>query len=62
MKNEKPTKVRVKSSKEIYYTFKSWPSKEIDGVEFISVVKSVPSQSQTQVLHLLRRDSLENVK
>ena len=58
----KPTKLRVISSKEIYYTFKHWPSKEIDGVEFVSVVKEEPSQTKTQVAHWLRRDSLEIVK
>jgi predicted RND superfamily exporter protein len=36
--------------------------KEIDGVEFVAGVKSQPSQELTQVIHYLRKDSLELVK
>lgn len=55
-------KVRVKATKEIYYTFKQWPTKEIEGVEFIGVNKFEPSQSRTQVMHYLRKDTLEYLK
>jgi len=55
-------KVRVKATKEIYYTFKSWPTREIEGVVFIGVNKFEPSQSRTQVIHYLRKDTLEYLK
>ena len=55
-------KVRVRTNQEIYYTYSHWPTKEIDGVEFISVVKQIPSNQQKQPLHLMRKDSLEYVK
>ena len=60
--NDIPTKVRVISSKDIYYTYKHWPSKDIDGVEFIGVVKTEPSHSKTQSVHYMRKDSLEYMK
>ena len=60
--NAKPIKVRVKVNNEIYYTFKHWPSKEIDGVEFIGVNKFEPSQNRTQTIHYLRKDTLEYLK
>ena len=55
-------KMRVISSREIVYTFKHWPTQEIDGVEFLSVCKREPSQELTQVSHWMRKDSLERVK
>jgi hypothetical protein len=36
--------------------------KEIDGVPFMPVVKSTPSQTNTQTVHFMRKDSLEKVK
>ena len=62
MKEENPIKYRVKSSHEVFYTFKHWPSKEIDGVEFLGVVKKMPSHQLTQTVHWMRKDSLEHVK
>jgi len=50
------------SQAEIYYTYPHWPSKDIDGVEFLPVVKQIPSQSNTQTIHYMRKDSLEKVK
>jgi len=55
-------KMQVISSKEVVYTFRHWPTQEIDGVEFLSVVKKQPSQEMTQVSHWMRKDSLEVVK
>ena len=57
-----PQKVRVKSSQEIFYTFKHWGTEEIDGVEFIHVCKFPPKQELTQQLYKMRRDSLEYIK
>ena len=62
MKNQKPIRVQVKSTKDIYYTFKHWESKQIDGVEFIGVNKFEPSQNRTQTIHYLRKDTLEYLK
>lgn len=57
-------KVRVKTSHEVYYTCTHWPVKQIDGVDFLSVVKNVPSNqiNQTQIVHLLRRDAVDFIK
>ena len=57
-----PIKVRVKSSQEIYYTFKDWTPEQIDGVEFIRVCKFPPRQDLTQQLYKMRKDSFEYIK
>jgi hypothetical protein len=63
MKIDKPIKLRNKISQtEMYYTYSHWPSKDIDGVEFLPVVKQPPSQSNTQTIHYMRKDSLEKVR
>ena len=62
MKTEKPIKLRnALHQSEVYYTFHQWPSKEIDGVEFLPVVKNPPS-NVTQTIHYMRKDSLEKIK
>lgn len=69
MKNSKPhlkpvlKKYRVRNgSGEIYYTYTHWEPNEIEGITFLPVTKSMPSQDRTQQLHYLRKDSLESVK
>ncbi len=69
MKNSKPhlkpvlKKYRVRNgSGEIYYTYTHWEPNEIEGVTFLPVTKSLPSQDRTQQLHYLRKDSLEAIK
>jgi hypothetical protein len=63
MKMYNPIKMRNRISQtEVYYTYSHWPSKNIDGVEFLPVVKQPPSQSMTQNIHYMRKDSLEKVK
>ncbi len=63
MKTENPIKLRnALHQTEVYYTFSHWPSKEIDGVMFLPVVKQPPSQSNTQSIHYMRKDSLEKIK
>jgi hypothetical protein len=60
---QKPIKLRNKLSPlEVYYTFSHWPSRQIDGVEFIAVNKFDPSNVRTQQLHYMRKDSLEKCK
>lgn len=62
MKTDKPIKLRNKISQtETYYTYSHWPSKEIDGVSFLPVVKQPPSNA-TQTIHYMRKDSLEKIK
>ena len=63
MKTETPIKVKNKfSPTEVYYSFSSWPVKEIDGVVFLPVVKQPPSHTSTQTIHYMRKDSLEKTK
>ena len=60
--SQRPIKLRNKfSPTEIYYTFANWPSRLIEGVEFIAVNKSFPTDA-TQQMHYMRKDSLEKVK
>jgi hypothetical protein len=54
-------KVRSKTNSDTYYTFSNWDTREIEGVTFIPVVKSVPS-GETQVIHYMRKDNVEYVK
>lgn len=49
----------MRSPEDEYYTNPSWPSKEIDGVPFIYVVKNINIQDNPK---LIRKDSLEAVK
>ena len=51
-------KVRVLTNKEIYYTDSSWETKEIDGIKFIYVIKTVSINEKPK---LMRRDSLEYI-
>lgn len=55
-------KVRVRTNHEEYYTLLNVPSKEIEGVMFLPVVKQVPSQQKTQPIHYIRKDSVEFIK
>lgn len=50
------------SPTELYYTYSHWDLRQIDGVDFIPVTKQPPLQTKTQVLHYMRKDSLERVK
>jgi hypothetical protein len=49
---------------DIYYTYSDWDTKIIDGVEFVSVVKSNPEKypMNTQTLYRMRKDNLEVIK
>ena len=57
-----PQKYRVITSHEVVYTFPHWDVKEIDGVQFLAVCKSEPSQDVTQQLYYMRKDSLVRIK
>jgi hypothetical protein len=64
MKSVNPVlkKVRSKTNSDIFYTYSHWKPNEIDGVTFIPVVKFLPTNSETQVVHYMRKDNLEYVK
>ena len=64
MKKVKPIlkKVRAKNGTDIFYTYSNWPINEIDGVEFISVVKEKSDSWKTQVIHYMKKDNMEYVK
>lgn len=60
---QKPIKLRNRISvTDIYYTYPQWPSKEIDGVTFIPVVKNVPSNNEKQIIYYMRKEALEKTK
>ena len=50
-------KVRVRATGEVYFTNKIWETKEIDGIPFIQVMKSVGSP-----VRLMRKDTVEYLK
>ena len=51
-------RVRVIPSGDIYYTDKSWETKEVDGVVFVYVIKN---NGNREIPKLMRKDSLEYV-
>ena len=55
-------KVRAINGKDIFYTYSNWPITTIDGEEYLSVVKDVPSHSKTQVIRYMKKDIMEYVK
>jgi hypothetical protein len=56
-------KVRTIANQEIYYTYKEWETKEIDGVVFIEVLKEDPKKTnKLQSIRLLRKDAVEFIK
>jgi hypothetical protein len=66
MKNQTKPQIRKVRNKlhhdEIYYTYSNWELKEIDGIPFIPVVKSLPNNLKTQAIHYMKKDNMEYVK
>jgi hypothetical protein len=64
MKNTKNDvkKVRYRNGTDVFYTYSHWPTKEIDGVVYLSVVKNPPRHSETQTVQYVRKDAMEYVK
>lgn len=58
LKTSKLTLVKNKFNQDLLYTSPEWPTKEIDGVQFVSV-KVRPHDSY---LKLMRKDQIERVK
>jgi hypothetical protein len=60
---ETPIKLRNRiNPTEFFWTYSSWGSEQIDGVEFLPVTRFEPSQSKTHQLYRVRKDSLEKVR
>jgi len=60
---EKPIKYRNRlNATEVYWSYPTWASEFIDGVEFLNVTRSNPSDNKTKQLYRVRKDSLEKVK
>jgi len=51
-------RVRVITNGDIYYTDKSWETKDVDGVTFVYVIKNTGIRETPK---LMRKDSLEFV-
>jgi hypothetical protein len=62
IKEPKLLKVRVKNGGDTYYTYSHWQHKEIEGIVFVPVNKTIPSNELTQQIHYLRKDWLEYIK
>ena len=65
MKNptQKPIKLKSRlNPTEFYWTYASWVSNFVDGVEFLPVSKFDPTDNKIHQLHYIRKDSLEKVK
>ena len=58
LKNSKLTLVKNKFNQDLLYTSPEWPTKEIDGVQFISV----KIRPQDPYLKLMRKDQIERIK
>jgi hypothetical protein len=65
MKNVKKPQIRKVRNRlhqdEIYYTYTNWETKEIDGVQFIPVVKQ-PQEQKLQQIHYMKKDNMEFIK
>ena len=55
-------KVRYKNGLDTFFTYSNWDTKEIEGVEYLAVVKKDPSNHETQMLHYVRKDAMEFIK
>jgi hypothetical protein len=55
-------KVRAKNGTDIFYTYSNWPITEIDGEEYLSVLKSEPNNLKNRVIRYMKKDIMEYVK
>ena len=55
-------KVRYRNGTDIFYTWSIWETKEIDGVEYLPVMKWSPEDKPEQIVHFIRKDTMEYVK
>jgi hypothetical protein len=55
-------KVRSRLNTDTYYTMSDWDLKDIDGVQFVPVVKQIPERNKKQPVFYMRKDNLETIK
>lgn len=55
-------KVRSRLNLDSYYTMSDWDLKEIDGVQFVPVVRQLPEKNKKQPVFYMRKDNLETIK
>ncbi len=55
-------KVRSRLNTDTYYTMSDWDLKDIDGVQFVPVVKQIPEKNKKQPVFYMRKDNLETIK
>jgi hypothetical protein len=44
---------------EVYYTYSHWPTKDIDGVAFLPIIKEITDKPK---VFYMRKDNLEYIK
>lgn len=54
-------KLRNKLTNDIYYRNVEWPSKSIDGIEFLAVSLFDPQKTPNKNLLYIRKDSVESI-
>jgi hypothetical protein len=59
VKKHQIRKIRVKATSEIFYTDSAWETKEIDGIQFIQVIKNIGIRETPK---FMRKDNMEYVK
>jgi hypothetical protein len=59
VKKHQIRRVRVRATSEIYYTDSAWETKEIDGIQFIHVIKNIGIR---EIPKLMRKDIMEFLK
>jgi hypothetical protein len=55
-------KVRSRLNTDTYYTMSDWDLKDIDGIQFVPVVKQIPERNKKQPVFYMRKDNLETIK
>jgi len=62
MKKPYIQKLRTKHNSEIYYTWSNWETKDIDGVDFLAVVREEPNNLKLQQTFYMKKDNMEFIK
>lgn len=47
---------------EVYYTYSNWEHIDIDGIQFIEVVKQPPDNGKLQQRYKVKKDNMEYIK
>jgi hypothetical protein len=66
IKNQNPRVLKVRNKlhqDEIYYTVSTWETRMIDGVEFLTVTKTKPYESNVSPkVYMMKKDNMEYIK